>query len=180
MTLGERLQTARQEKGMTQEDIAQELFVTRQTISRWEQNKTLPNIHVLEKLSQYYDTPLENFVSEKPDTQEEKKMKRINFMALFGVFWFNLLLGVAVIISIAGLLFSLWTITISFIASPFLVLGAGILNIQAITWTNFGLSVLLAVVGGFLYPRSIKISVLVYKWGKSYVLYNLKTIYREA
>ena len=36
MTLGENLQRLRKEKGLSQEDVAQALFVTRQTISKWE------------------------------------------------------------------------------------------------------------------------------------------------
>lgn len=39
---------------MTQEQVAQKLFVTRQTVSRWEQDKTLPNVHVLKTLSVLY------------------------------------------------------------------------------------------------------------------------------
>lgn len=36
MTLGENLQRLRKEQGLSQEDVAQALFVTRQTISKWE------------------------------------------------------------------------------------------------------------------------------------------------
>ena len=36
MTLGENLQRLRKEKGLSQEDVARALFVSRQTISKWE------------------------------------------------------------------------------------------------------------------------------------------------
>lgn len=44
---------------VTQEQVAQKLLVTRQTVSRWEQDKTLPNVHVLKTLSVLYGTPID-------------------------------------------------------------------------------------------------------------------------
>lgn len=36
MTLGERLQQLRQRSGLSQEEVAQKLFLTRQSVSKWE------------------------------------------------------------------------------------------------------------------------------------------------
>ncbi|MGV0033386.1 helix-turn-helix transcriptional regulator, partial [Latilactobacillus curvatus] len=47
MSVGNALKEARMNVGVTQEQVAQNLFVTRQTVSRWEQDKTLPNVHVI-------------------------------------------------------------------------------------------------------------------------------------
>ncbi|MDG2978126.1 helix-turn-helix domain-containing protein [Latilactobacillus curvatus] len=44
MSVGNALKEARMNVGVTQEQVAQNLFVTRQTVSRWEQDKTLPNV----------------------------------------------------------------------------------------------------------------------------------------
>lgn len=54
MSLGHSLKQARATTDLTQEDIAKRLYVTRQTVSRWEQNKTLPNIFGLQELSSLY------------------------------------------------------------------------------------------------------------------------------
>lgn len=42
MTLGEKIASARKEKGMTQEMLAEQLEVTRQAVARWETGKALP------------------------------------------------------------------------------------------------------------------------------------------
>ena len=42
MTLGEKIASARKEKGMTQEMLAEQLGVTRQAVARWETGKALP------------------------------------------------------------------------------------------------------------------------------------------
>ena len=41
MTFGERIKALRKERGMTQEELAERLSVTRQTVSKWEQGGSL-------------------------------------------------------------------------------------------------------------------------------------------
>ncbi|AOO74668.1 hypothetical protein LCW_00360 [Latilactobacillus curvatus] len=59
MSVGNALKEARMNVGVTQEQVAQKLFVTRQTVSRWEQDKTLLNVHVLKTLSVLYGIPID-------------------------------------------------------------------------------------------------------------------------
>ena len=51
--LGENLQKARLSKNLTQEEVAKELYFSRQAISRWESNKTEPNLETLIALADY-------------------------------------------------------------------------------------------------------------------------------
>ncbi|MDY4191508.1 MAG: helix-turn-helix transcriptional regulator [Oscillospiraceae bacterium] len=44
MTFGERIKALRKERGMTQEELAERLSVTRQTVSKWEQGTTQPDL----------------------------------------------------------------------------------------------------------------------------------------
>ena len=44
MTLGNSLYKARKRTGLSQEEVAEKLGVSRQTISKWETNETLPDI----------------------------------------------------------------------------------------------------------------------------------------
>ena len=41
----------RQQAGLTQEQLAEKLFVTRQTVSLWENGKTQPDIETLERIA---------------------------------------------------------------------------------------------------------------------------------
>lgn len=59
MKFGERLKNARLDMYLTQENVANELFITRQTISSWENEKTYPDISSLIKLSNYYHISLD-------------------------------------------------------------------------------------------------------------------------
>ena len=59
MTLGEKIASARKEKGMTQEMLAEQLGVTRQAVARWETGKALPGTANLFMLRQLLGIPLE-------------------------------------------------------------------------------------------------------------------------
>ena len=45
MSLGSSLYHARKKSGLSQENVAEKLGVSRQTISKWETNETLPDLH---------------------------------------------------------------------------------------------------------------------------------------
>ena len=44
----------RMQKGLTQEDLAEKVYVTRQAVSRWENGETVPNTETLKVLSKFY------------------------------------------------------------------------------------------------------------------------------
>ena len=55
MTFGERLLKLRKSKSMTQEDLAEKLDVTRQTISKWECCESTPDFQYLIEISRLFD-----------------------------------------------------------------------------------------------------------------------------
>ena len=48
----------RTRKGLSQEELAQAVFVTRQAVSRWETGETVPNTETLKLLSRLYDVSI--------------------------------------------------------------------------------------------------------------------------
>jgi transcriptional regulator with XRE-family HTH domain len=60
--IGETLKTYRINKGLSQEALADKLFVSHQAISRWETGKSLPNLDTLAALSKLYEAPLESLL----------------------------------------------------------------------------------------------------------------------
>ena len=62
MTLGENLRALRQSRGMTQQQAAERLNVTRQTVSGYESNRTRPDIDMLRAIAELYGTDLEGVV----------------------------------------------------------------------------------------------------------------------
>lgn len=48
----------RTEKGLSQDELAEKLFVTRQAVSRWENGETTPNPETLKQLSRLFDVSI--------------------------------------------------------------------------------------------------------------------------
>lgn len=48
----------RTKKGLSQEELAEKVFVTRQAVSRWENGETIPNVETLKLLSRFFDVSI--------------------------------------------------------------------------------------------------------------------------
>lgn len=64
MTLGERLRMLRQISGLSQEDVAQKLFVSRQSVSKWELDQAEPGVENLRALATLYGVTLDELLSQ--------------------------------------------------------------------------------------------------------------------
>ena len=74
MEISERLKEARQKAGMTQEQVAEQIMVSRVTVSHWENGKSLPDIVSLISLSDLYSISLDELV--KGDSKMTEKVKK--------------------------------------------------------------------------------------------------------
>lgn len=89
MDVGKIIKEKRSEKNMTQEDLANEFFVSRQLISKWENGKSYPDLEQLLKLSDFFDLTLDELM------RGDKKMTaRLNFNLKKK----NIMLGIIVIL----------------------------------------------------------------------------------
>ena len=85
MDIGSRIKKYREEQNISQEELALKIFVSRQTISNWETDKSYPDIKSLIMLSNIFNVSLDNFI--KKDIEEmrkiidSKKVKEFNVMS---------------------------------------------------------------------------------------------------
>lgn len=70
---GEQLRRVREEKGMTQQSLAEQLYVTRQAVSRWECGDRYPDLLTTKKISQILEVSLDDLLSGK---EMEKVVER--------------------------------------------------------------------------------------------------------
>ena len=80
MEFNEKLQELRKQKGLTQEELAEVLFVSRTAISKWESGRGYPNIDSLKALSKHFGVTIDELLSgdelltiAEEDTQQKKK-----------------------------------------------------------------------------------------------------------
>lgn len=73
-TLGKRVAALRRDKGLKQDDLAQQLGVTPQAVSKWENDQTCPDITLLPQLAQILGVSVDELLSGKAP-QEEPPVK---------------------------------------------------------------------------------------------------------
>lgn len=72
MELGKQIRKYRSEFSMSQDELAERIYVSRQTISNWENDKTYPDVNSLVLLSEIFSTSLDNLI--KGDVEIMKEM----------------------------------------------------------------------------------------------------------
>ena len=81
MEVGKQIRKFRQDLNLSQEELASKIFVTRQTISNWENGKNYPDVNSLVMLSQLFNTSLDILV--KGDVIEMKKQVALDDVRRF-------------------------------------------------------------------------------------------------
>ena len=74
MSFGEKLAKLRKEKGISQEDLAQELNVSRQAVSKWESNSAYPETEKIVLICKFFDASMDELIGIK-----ETKEKHSNY-----------------------------------------------------------------------------------------------------
>ena len=74
MQLGNNLFNARKKSGLPQEEVAEELGVTRQTVSKWETDETLPDIRQAKRMALLYNLSLDELISFDVDVKQIEEM----------------------------------------------------------------------------------------------------------
>lgn len=63
MEFHEKLQALRKQKGLTQDELAQVLYVSRAAVSKWESGRGYPNIDTLKQISKYFSVTVDDLLS---------------------------------------------------------------------------------------------------------------------
>lgn len=62
MEFNEKLQELRKGRGLTQEELAKELFVSRTAVSKWESGRGYPNIDSLKEISRFFQVTIDELI----------------------------------------------------------------------------------------------------------------------
>ena len=82
MEFHEKLQQLRKQKGLTQEQLADQLYVSRAAVSKWESGRGYPNIDSLKALAKFYSVTIDELLSGEQMltiAEEDQKHRTQNF-----------------------------------------------------------------------------------------------------
>ena len=86
MEINEKLQELRKQRGLTQEELAAALYVSRTAISKWESGRGYPNIESLKAISKFFGVTIDELLSSNELltlAEEDTKQKETHFCDLF-------------------------------------------------------------------------------------------------
>ena len=116
MEIGSQIRKLRNALGLSQEELAEKIYVTRQTISNWENEKSYPDIHSLLALSSIFEISLDQLIKGDIEIMKQEiskeEVRRFNRMGrLFAVLFFAsiiIFVPLVVFLKIPGIL--IWAV----------------------------------------------------------------------
>ena len=81
MTIGERLYNLRKEKNISQEELANALDVSRQTVSKWETGESIPDFNKIKPICEYFGITTDELITGSQNIVEQKKEDKRNKFA---------------------------------------------------------------------------------------------------
>ena len=80
--IGEFLKHLRNDKEMTQEQLAEHFYVSSRTVSRWETGRNMPDVEMLIELADFYDVEIREIIdgerkSENMDNENKDTLKKV-------------------------------------------------------------------------------------------------------
>ena len=96
MELGKNIVKIRKDNKLTQDDLAEKYFVTRQTISNWENGKSYPDLETLVKISDDFNISLDILLKEDKEMVKDisKKQRRYKWIVIPIVLYALLMIGI--------------------------------------------------------------------------------------
>ena len=107
MEFCEKLQELRKSRGLTQEELAEVLYVSRTAISKWESGRGYPSIDSLKEISGYFSVSIDDLLSAEKIVSIAEKENKLNIQNIC-----ELLFGVTDLLSIALIVLPLYPKTI--------------------------------------------------------------------
>ena len=98
MELGKQIRMCRQEAQLSQEELADRVYVSRQTISNWENDKSYPDVNSLVLLSEVFHISLDKLIKGDIDVMKEAiKKEEVEKMKQYGTIYTILLIATVVV-----------------------------------------------------------------------------------
>ena len=111
MELGKQIKKHRQEVQLSQEELAERVYVSRQTISNWENDKSYPDVNSLVLLSETFQISLDNLIKGDIEVMKDViKKEEIEKMNRYGKIYTILLIATAVSAVPLFMLLGVWAL----------------------------------------------------------------------
>ena len=153
MDFNEKLQELRKNRGMTQEELAEVLYVSRTTISKWKSGRGYPSIDSLKDISKFFSVSIDDLLSGEKLLSIAEKENKSNIRNMC-----DLLFGIVDLCSFILIILPLYPNTIDgFVYSVNLLNYTQTTGLnKAICWIMFALLVVLGIIKVLLTKMNVE------------------------
>ena len=149
MEFHEKLQELRKSRKLTQEELAEALYVSRTAISKWESGRGYPSIDSLKEISLYFSVTIDELLSSEKLLSIAEKENKVNIRNMC-----DLLFGIVDIFTIILIILPLYPNTIeTFIYSVNLFQYTEISNFHRSVYWLFFLALVITGIANILLPK---------------------------
>ena len=143
MEFNEKLQELRKSKNLTQEELAEKLFVSRTAVSKWESGRGYPNIDSLKEISAFFSVSIDELLSSEKLLFIAENENRRNIKNIY-----NLLFSVIDLFSVLLIILPLYPNTVNGFVGSVNLLNYNEISgfLKAIYWFSFLLFIVLGIV----------------------------------
>ena len=134
MEFGEKLQDLRKARNLTQEELAEILYVSRTAISKWESGRGYPSIDSLKEISCFFDVTIDDLLSSEKLISIAKRENESNLQRLYNIFF-----GISDLFAVFLIVLPLYPLSINgyvYSTNLFSYTGGSTINL-AIHWILF-------------------------------------------
>ena len=180
MTLGEKIYKLRNDKGFSQSDLAEKLSVSRQSVSKWENNSAVPELEKLIKLAEIFNITLDELVKDKENLNKKTdyvKIPSIQTRKIVGTILLCTAVCVCLLLMVTNGISGL--IAGVMLSSPIIVCGIICLNVSkhTVLWCSWAVYILIdmflmyatgirrgMILDTFIWTRSMNYTRLITAW----------------
>jgi len=174
-SIGDRIKHQREKLALTQSQVAERLYVTQQTVARWESDKHVPPVKAIQDLAEMFGVETSYFFGE-----DQIIARKFNALALIGSLVINGLFFVVAVVILVPLQLSLLGLTIAGLVAPFAVIWQWVQGIQPLTMSRLIASLVMMLVAGVAVPLIKQLIIYTGHLLKTYYRYNLNAIVYEV
>lgn len=108
MEFGEKLQNLRKNKGLTQEELAESIFVSRTAISKWESGRGYPSIDSIREIASFFSLSIDDLLSSEKILSLAEKENKLTIQKMC-----NLLFGIVDLFTLMLIVLPLYPNTVN-------------------------------------------------------------------
>lgn len=174
-TIGKRIKQQREKLALTQGQVAERLYVTQQTIARWESDKHVPPVKAIQDLSDLFNVDASYFFGE-----DHIIARKFNLLALIGSLVVNGMFFVVALLVLVPLQLSIVGLTIAGLLAPIVVIWQNVYQVETFTLSRLSASLVMMVMALMALPIIKQLIVYMGHLLITYYRYNLNAIIYEV